>query len=506
MKATACRILMGGAIACALLVSASLQAEETGPALILPEPEPDPDPEPEEKQTEDDPPSDSEPCPCETPTEEDEDPEEDDDSHFTFSWENGLVGRTGDGQFQFHVGGRVQLDTAWYSAPEELRSVVNGPDDGSALRRAVIRLDGTFWEQTEFMFEVDFSGGDNFRRFDDDPVPRAFLRDGWIALTEIPWVGTIRAGHQKEYLTFANATSSRFLTFIERPYIFDAFENDIQWGNGLALTRTYFDERASSWLGFFQTGTRTGGFGVGDGDYAFTGRVTFMPWDEPEKKQWVNLSLSGSVRAVDDNVERVGVRPLIRSGTSFQVPALLDTGTFFANDTIQLGGAGLHGAFGRWTFGGEYLVQNVSNAFLGGLPLPSGVIPPGVTPAGDVFFDGYYLEFLYFLTPNDHRDLERDNPGFARIIPARNFRLGKGENGAPERGWGAWEVGARFNQVNLNDRVIRAGQLRSVTLGLNWLMTPNSRVMFNYIHTWGDFQGSTRSQLDEFGMRMQFDY
>ena len=72
--------------------------------------------------------------------------------------------------------------------------------------------------------------------------------------------------------------------------------------------------------------------------------------------------------------------------------------------------------------------------------------------------------------------------------PHKNFR----ENG----GIGALELALRFSGINLNDgeetvtegsysgsSLIEGGQLNNVTLGLNWYINPNSRIMFNYVYS-----------------------
>src|SRR5262249_53910927 len=153
-----------------------------------------------------------------------------------------------------------------------------------------------------------------------------FITHAWLAVHDLPLVDTIRAGHQKEYLTFANATSARFLPFMERPYIFDAFENPFSFDNGISTNRSYLDEQVTSWLGVFWNATPSQAFNVG-GHYAVSGRLTWMPiYDEPGQR-WLCFGTSGSLRSFASNdPDRVSVRPLVRTGQSFDVPNLLETG------------------------------------------------------------------------------------------------------------------------------------------------------------------------------------
>ena len=62
-----------------------------------------------------------------------------------------------------------------------------------------------------------------------------------------------------------------------------------------------------------------------------------------------------------------------------------------------------------------------------------------------------------------------------------------GRNGPINFSEGAWQVGARYNYLCLNDRQVNGGVLNGMTLGLNWLINPNTRVYFNYDLTYRQF-------------------
>jgi phosphate-selective porin len=87
-----------------------------------------------------------------------------------FKWENGLVFETSDKDFRIHIGGRVDWDSGWYSAPANVQSSLNTPlEDGTDLRRFRFRTDGTLWQQLDFALEADFSKASDFKELQSTP-------------------------------------------------------------------------------------------------------------------------------------------------------------------------------------------------------------------------------------------------------------------------------------------------------------------------------------------------
>src|SRR5262245_5159421 len=177
------------------------------------------------------------------------------------SWENGFVSESADKAFRVHIGGRFDFDSGWYRTPLNVQnSLANPLLDGTDFRRFRFEADGTIWDQVEFALEADFSRASDFKVFEPTPQTNIFITNAWLAVHDLPVLDTVRVGHQKEYLTFSNATSSNFYPFMERPYIFDAYEDDFSFDNGISTNRTYFDKRFTTWIGVFWNGTRTQAF------------------------------------------------------------------------------------------------------------------------------------------------------------------------------------------------------------------------------------------------------
>ena len=85
----------------------------------------------------------------------------------------------------------------------------------------------------------------------------------------------------------------------------------------------------------------------------------------------------------------------------------------------------------------------------------------------------YKRQASYFLT-GESRAYKGSTGAWNRLKPARNFDM-KG-------GWGAWELAAGYDYMNLNSGVINGGSASTVKTGINWYPNSHLRVMANWIH------------------------
>jgi phosphate-selective porin OprO/OprP len=158
---------------------------------------------------------------------------------------------------------------------------------------------------------------------------------------------------------------------------------------------------------------------------------------------------------------------------------------------------------GPWTLQAEWLVSLTQNAqpSIGGAPVGP--------QRDDLLYQGGYVQLLYFLTgENDRYSLDRMS--FDRVTPIENFFWVPGDGGS-FFGTGAWQVGARYNVLDLNDQNINGGILHNFTAGLNWFFNPNTKWQFNYIATHRDasetlaFAGGS-GWIHGWGMRFAQDF
>ena len=438
----------------------------------------------------------------------------------TWGKDGRLTFESEDKAFKARIGGLFQMDFGFYSIDPYAQKLLPdiGLQQGSDFRRARLRSDGNFCTYMEWVFEMDFSRASD-ERIDADtaPTPNVTFNNVFVGMHNIPFFGTIRVGHIKEELSFYSASSGRNIPFMERPSVWDSIEDPYLFSNGVTISNTYLEDHVYSWVGLFQTNTRTGAFAASNtAELAFDVRLCVMPFYDEESNHWLNLGSTGSVRAnpedlLGDNkglpVATSNVNPLVRAGSSFQVPNLINTRPFFTRDGTELYSLCLNYANGPFSLGGQYNGQFLNNSYVGGLPDTKSTTT--VKPIGDLYFDGYSIEMLCFLTKGDHRGINKMDPMYSQVIPVKNFSFGHGKG---EEGSGAWEIGTKFDfiksQFNVPDEKPRGGYLSSITLGLNWYLNPNAMIMTNYVYTTGFFgqNGPGDAAFHSFGSRFQFTF
>ncbi len=385
-----------------------------------------------------------------------------DSNDFRVYWKDGLRMETADKSMQWRIGGRIDIDSAWFDQDNDLIEQLEAagsdePDweDATEIRMARMYMQGLLYDKVEFKFQFDYVDGDV------EP------RDVYVGLTGLPF-GGIRAGHFKEPFGLQQLTVGQYLTFMERalPGAFEAERN-----MGVMAHNHIMDDQMTWALGVFRDSDE---FGAGEGDgYNFTGRVTGLPLYEDKGEQLVHLGMGYSYRHFDDEM-RLRQRPEAHLTPDY----LVNTGYFEADNASLLG---LESAM---VWGPASLQAEYTTAFVDS------------DERDDPDLCGYYIEASYFLT-GEHRNYNAAKAVFDRIRPKRNF-LGKA--GGP----GAWQVAARYSHLDLDDGAVNGGALDTITAGLNWYLNPNTRVMFNYVYA--DASDLYDGETQIFQTRFQIDF
>jgi phosphate-selective porin OprO/OprP len=392
-------------------------------------------------------------------------------------WKGAPELSSSDGKFKFKIRGRIMADYNGINQDEH----VTGDQDISAveLRRARLGVEGVVFYDWKYKFEMDFAGN------------KASIKDAFVSYANwAPWKESeVRFGNQYVYNSIEELTSSRFITFMERPAYIDAFFLDRQIGAGLLAGNDHWS---------FQTGF----YGATPGQQGsfFTDSSA--------------VSVRGTVAPVNNDTT------VVHFGASYRHR---DAGTLRSNDTAELftykaTGADLHLAndfvntaaiaktddlfdlegvliYKSFSVQGEY-AQLTAN-----LPVSIANVNPT--------YNGWYVEGSWFITGE-----------------MRNYKADTGEIDRPKvknpvfggsHGWGAWQIAGRYDSLDLSSKASQiaaagvvscdeCGTQNTWAVGLNWWLTEYTMLKFNATQSHINGGVNNGADITGFGMRAQVDW
>ncbi len=426
--------------------------------------------------------------------------------------DDGIHFATKDGNFTASINGRMQVDsqsnvnegiggsgftgnsTTWApnSAGVNTSSLVGGMpvalNDGATLRRARLGVEGTFFKNTDYKFEYDFTRGNGLNA---GGITDAYVRHNFSKPM------SIKFGAFKEPFSLEEATSNRYTTFIERNMAVNTFVDNLNTYK-VGIGANYSADR---WLVASSLQTEgVGGYSNAYGSNSLTGstgsaigtnggvnrnggggstswevntRVAGTPWFE-SKTKFLHVGASGSYISLNNNYTATGSYSnggvVFANGIGGNVDrtAILNTGNLttgtnaavpksFQADYLTRFGAESAVVYGPFSAQAEYIQTDVS----------------GTGYTKNESLNGYYGYATYFLT-GESRNYSSKTGSWGRIKPNKNFDM-KG-------GWGAWELAAGYDYMNLNSGAINGGRADTVKGGLNWYVNSHTRLMANYVH------------------------
>ncbi|WP_164102907.1 OprO/OprP family phosphate-selective porin [Candidatus Laterigemmans baculatus] len=337
------------------------------------------------------------------------------------------------------------------------------PEDRWAFRRVRLEFYGEVPANMLFRLQIDFN----------EPSEPEY-KDVYIGWQDLPNNHMLLLGNQKRPIGLDHLNSSRFNVFAERPMAVEAFNEDAR-RIGLCMYG-YNDAETVNWqYGIFSLeNTAVTGRLIGDsmqmGGY---GRLVLVPWyDEISGgRGYQHLGFAGSVARPDgdatdadsnENEARFRTRPEARSDARW-----LDTGRIAGAEWFEQVGFESITNIGSLQVTGEYLATFLQR-------------DPVAGPADDLAFHGGYIYASYFLT-GEFIPYDRQSGTIERVVPHENFFLVDRCRGGTGKGWGAWQVAARYSYLDLTDSNIEGGIGHNVTFGLNWHWTPYSKVQTNLV-------------------------
>ncbi|HSD73903.1 MAG TPA: porin [Steroidobacteraceae bacterium] len=300
----------------------------------------------------------------------------------------------------------------------------------------------------------------------------ATIVDAYLDLKLAP-LYTVRVGKMKGPVGLERLQSGGSTMFIERAYPTELAPNrDI----GLVLQGDYDGGVFSYALGIFN-GAADGRDAAAtdvDDEKEIAGRVFFEPFrNSPGWLQGLGFGVAGSSGdKVGTSVGQGGVLPQYRTPAQiafFQYA----TGVAASGKHERLTA---HSYWYRYSLGvmGEYIESSQELTAAGG--------------TAQLTHSAWQVSAAYVLTGEDET--------FRGVIKPKSSFV----RGAP--GFGAWEVVARVSELDPDDDAFpvfanpatAASRARTYGAGVNWYLTPNAKVMLDYLHT--EFQGGAAAGAD----------
>lgn len=361
---------------------------------------------------------------------------------------NHLKIKSADKTTTMKVGGRIMTDYAFMDE-EDLGNTGNA----SEFRRARLFIAGTAYNDFAYKLNIDFAGNGT-------TIKDAYIKyNGWKP-------ASFTLGHHDVPFSLETFTSSKYITFIER----SAAESALTIGrkNGLSAL-----SHGSNWSlkGMVHLEGINNENDGQDEDYGYGLRATFSPLHEKGKVFHLGAAAHHQeLEASGGDTAQISLRPEVHTaGKIFKS----HEDTFEDYNTFGVEAATVLGSFSAQA---EYFYRDYNGA--------SGV--------EDQSLNTWYVYGSYFLT-GESRPYSVSSGGFGRIKP--KSVVGQG-------GHGAWEIGLRYTDLDLEDNGL--GDKGDITtVGVNWYATPTIRFMANY--TTADVDGE-RDDFDALHFRSQIDF
>ena len=320
--------------------------------------------------------------------------------------------------------GLLQTDAYWYDS--DLANLDGDAGDGGdadfGLRRAELVFKGKGPGNFDWVLGYDASGDGKFL---DANVVYKIGGDKTHTLT---------VGQYKQPNSLEELSSSKNNGFVSKAMITTPFAVGRRLGAAYAVGRGDWAVPAS---GFGRELTRNRAHGSGYGL-----RGTWAPINE--KGNILNLGLSWADYDTDADSLRLRARP----DADF-ANRLIDTGTLA--DTDRLSTLGFEGFWVRGPFKlqGEYMQTRVDR----------------YASADDFTGTGGYLSGVWNLTGETWSN-----------------KSGVPGTGAPvEPGRGMWQVGLRYDTLDLDDGAVQGGRMDTLTAGVNYYWRSNFKFSLNYV-------------------------
>ncbi len=345
-----------------------------------------------------------------------------------------LVVSDRDGNWSFQPIGRVMWDAVDVDGDDAI-ATDNGDVQGTELRRARLGFEGDIYDWN-YKFEADFAGGD------------ASVKDAYVgygnSLTDTTKYG-IKLGQSHIPFGLNTKISSKYMSFIDRPFFADSSVSPARASGVVAA----INDKDYKWA--LAAGLQNGEFDSDNGGdtYEINGstfavRGSFLPFFQDEK----HLVQLGAAYLTQGGGDDFGYNPDLVSHEDTFKPLDYDiaAANFDGADAYTVDAMAVFGSFHAMA---EYLDHSAKQDI-----------------GSDIDTTGFAIEAGYFLTGESLK-----------------WKKGYTSGISPKSGWGAWQVAARFETIEIeNDAFTTDSEYDKYTFGVNYYPTKNTRLMVNYDH------------------------
>ncbi len=342
-----------------------------------------------------------------------------------------------DGDWAFQPIGRIMWDTIYSDRDNGTTAATN-----SELRRARLGFQGHI-KPIKYKLELDFANSGS-----------AAWKDVWLSYNGKNDYGKwfVKAGQHHVPFGHATISSSKYMPLMRRPLFADGPQHARRVGVALRQDNKRWFVHAGAFLpGLASTSDETGETTTDRETYAF--RIGGTPFFK-DKKHLLHAGFSYQLEQINgDAFKNIDNSLVSHVGNSDSLNFDLSK-IGLEVDEVDAFDFELLGVWGQFHSVFEYVAWDADTL-----------------TGGSFDANAYSIDVGWFLTGES---MKYKAGAFSGIKPRKAVNKG---------GWGAWQVVARFENMDLNDRTYFGGEADLLTVGLNWHLTSNTRLMANYATT-----------------------
>jgi phosphate-selective porin OprO/OprP len=398
-----------------------------------------------------------------------------------------------DGRFTANIRANIMFDAGKYFQKDHLAAAVTNRDlnDGTNFRRARFGADGKIFKDFDYSVIMEFggSGAEN----------AGSLYEAYVQYTALkPW--KIRVGAFEPNIGLAAAVSTGQMPLLERPGPAEVARNvaagdsrsavqvfgNGTWGEGdSGIATRWFASAAftGNTIGTINSSNTVntaagntvvvGTLQPSDEQTAIIGRFAIAPFSSTDWQAHFGVNAQYVMQpnnTVINGTSTYGIQLRDRPELRLDGTRLVDTGAIDSRHATVIGGeAGL--TFQNFLIESEYFQYSLDRR------------NTGVAQPSSPDFSGWYVQAAWVLS-GEARPYNPAEGRFDGPKPNYNFNAAAGT-------WGAWEIAARYSDLDLNYHdpglgkaslveTVRGGEQKVAVIGLNWYLNSDIRFMLDY--------------------------